>query len=178
MACSNRWKKRQPCCESDRVQAANRGRRFCSVGTPEQEVEAEVGSAAAILSVSIRRRARQDLKETAEALALWLHASTEALLDREVGPTDIHHQRMDNALEDARATLWNTGTWVPRRRLYTGMEKCRSDILALTLADSSIEDTRAKEHLHAIGWAWATLASQIRRIARPVSEKSGSGTAS
>jgi uncharacterized membrane protein YccC len=201
-----------------------------------------VGSS--ILPVSIRHRARQDLKETARALALWLHASTEALLDRKVGPIDIHHQKMDHALEDARATLWSSGNWVPRGRLHTGIEKCRNSILALrysiaildrlgwtplpqdahetlreplmtiahaaerlleriaegsitdgerdvkaltsaldglhdaisrTLATSPIEDTRAREHLHAIGWAWATLASQMRRVACPATEESGQG---
>jgi len=85
-----------------------------------------------VLPVSVHRRARQDLSQTAEALALWLDASTQSLLDREAGPIDTHHSQMDRALEDARATLWGAGEWLPgRRQAHNRAVACRDSLLAL-----------------------------------------------
>ena len=93
-----------------------------------------------VLPVSVHGRAREDLESTAAALALWLDASTQALLDRERGPIDTHHAQMDKALEDARATLWNAGDWLNKRqRAHTRTVECLQSILALRYSVSILD---------------------------------------
>ena len=187
-----------------------------------------------VLPESTRRRARQDMQATAEALILWLQASTAALLNDDRGENHLHHERMDAALADAQKILWEAPRWWDRKRARPAMLKCRDDILKLryslaildrlgwtpipeavresmteplralsnqaervlrsiagqsftepatqelpdlqkeldhlrhTIDDAingPVQDTRAREHLAALAWAWATLARQLGRAA-------------
>jgi len=94
----------------------------------------------AVLPVSIHRRAREDLESTAAALALWLEASTQSLLDGERGPIDLHHAQMDRALEDARATLWSPGEWFRvRNPAHSRAEECRQNLLTLRYSVSILD---------------------------------------
>lgn len=94
----------------------------------------------ALLPVSIHRRAREDLESTAAALALWLEASTQSLLDEERGPIDLHHAQMDRALDDARATLWSAGEWFSTHNpAHSRAEDCRQSLLNLRYSVSILD---------------------------------------
>ena len=104
----------------------------------EQVVAVAMGSLCAavagtvILPVSTRRRARKDIRDSAQALSVWLRASNAALLDEERGPIHHEQQKLDKALANAQQVLWEAPRWWrSRHRAHPRILKCREHIQGL-----------------------------------------------